>query len=91
MSNSGSSKLVSGAVPICHEGCALRIWLVVTGEQAGKLWEDGRSEYTGLRPVWLSDGFSATFSEWYKEWLDNCFATAGHLTGAKSPLHSSPD
>ena len=72
-----SSELVNGAIPICHEGCALRIWLVVTGEQAGKLWEDGRSDYTGLRPVLLADGSTATFSEWYKEWLDNCFATAG--------------
>jgi len=72
-----SSELVNGAFPICHEGCALRIWLVVTGEQAGRLWEDRRSESAGLRPVRLSDGSAATFSEWYKEWLDNCFATAG--------------
>jgi len=72
-----SSELMNGAFPICHEGCALRVWLVVTGEQAGKLWEDRRSEYAGLRPVRLADGSDATFSGWYKEWLDNCFATAG--------------
>src|SRR5262250_2866910 len=56
---------INGAFPICHEGCALRIWLVVTGEQAGRLWEDRRSEYAGLRPVRLADGSAATFSEWY--------------------------
>jgi hypothetical protein len=39
--------LVNGAVPICHEGCALRIWLVLTGAQSGYLWEDRRSEYGG--------------------------------------------
>jgi hypothetical protein len=71
-----SSELMNGAFPICHEGCALRIWLLVTGEQAGKLWEDRRSEYKGLRPVLLA-GSAATFSEWYSEWLDDCFATAG--------------
>lgn len=71
-----SSELMNGAFPICHEGCALRIWLLVTGEQAGKLWEDRRSEYKGLRPVLLA-GSAATFSEWYSDWLDDCFATAG--------------
>jgi hypothetical protein len=69
--------VMNGAVPICHEGCALRIWLVVTGKQAGKLWEDRRSEYGGLRPVRLADGSAATFSQWYNEWLDNCFMKAG--------------
>jgi hypothetical protein len=72
-----SSDLMNGAIPICHEGCALRIWMVVAGEQAGKLWEDRRSEYEGVMPVCLDDGSPATFSEWYMEWLDTCFATAG--------------
>jgi hypothetical protein len=72
-----SSELMNGALPICHEGCALRIWLVVTGKQAGRLWEDRRSEYKGLRPVRLADGSAATFSEWYSEWLDRRFVTAG--------------
>ena len=47
------------------------------GEQAGKLWEDRRGEYGRLNPVYLTDGPPATFSRWYEEWLDNCFATAG--------------
>lgn len=72
-----SSELMNGAMPICHEGCALRIWLLVTGEQAGRLWEDRRSEYKGLRPVLFAGGSAATFSEWYCEWLDSCFAMAG--------------
>jgi hypothetical protein len=40
------ASLMNGAIPICHEGCALRIWLVVTGEQGDSgvtdepsLWE----------------------------------------------------
>lgn len=65
------SSLVNGAIPICHEGCAIRIWLVVTGSQAGYLWRDGRSEYTGIKPVQSADGRTATFSIWYAEWLQH--------------------
>lgn len=68
-----NSALVNGAIPICHQGCALRIWLVVTGVQAGHLWHDGRSDYTGMTPLRLSDGTPATFSPWYSEWLENAF------------------
>jgi len=61
--------LVNGAFPICHQGCALRVLLVVTGEQAGYLWDDRRSEYAGVKPIHLADGSPATFSGWYDEWL----------------------
>jgi hypothetical protein len=70
-----NTSLVNGALPICHEGCALRIWLVVTGAQAGYLWEDKRSEYGGLVPVRTADGSSATFTSWYDEWMNACLAT----------------
>jgi len=70
-----SSSLVSGSIPICHKGCALRILLVVTGKQAGMLWEDLRSEYGGLKPLLLKCGSPATFQHWYDEWLDACLAT----------------
>jgi hypothetical protein len=66
------SQLVNGAVPICHEGCAIRIWLVVAGTQAGRLWEDKRSECGGLKPLRLADGSLATFASWYDEWLNRC-------------------
>ena len=69
-----STTLVNGATPICHEGCALRIWLVVTGSQAGYLWEDRRSEYEGLHPLTLANGSPATFAGWYQQWLDDCVA-----------------
>jgi hypothetical protein len=70
-----NSSLVNGAIPICHEGCALRIWLVVTGNQAGFLWEDKRSEYGGLKPLRLIDGSTATFARWYDEWMNACLST----------------
>jgi hypothetical protein len=66
------TSLVNGAIPICHEGCAQRIWLVVTGTQTGYLWEDRRSEYEGLKPLRLADGSSATFAGWYDAWLNDC-------------------
>ena len=66
------TSLVNGAIPICHEGCALRIWLVVTGTQAGYLWEDRRSEYEGLKPLRLADGSLAAFTGWYDMWLSGC-------------------
>jgi hypothetical protein len=74
-----SSSLVNGAMPIAHEGCAIRVLLVVTGKQAGKLWEDRRSEYAGLMPVRLSDGSPATFNAWYNEWLAACLAAASKV------------
>ena len=66
------NSLVNGAIPICHEGCALRIWLVVSGPQTGYLWEDRRSEFGGLKPVRHADGSSATFASWYDEWMNAC-------------------
>jgi hypothetical protein len=69
-----NTSLVNGAVPICHEGCALRIWLVITGSQKGNLWEDRRSENGGLNPLRLSDGSPATFASWYDEWMNACMA-----------------
>lgn len=67
-----TSSLMNGAMPVCDQGCALRIWLVVTGDEAGKLWDDRRADYKGLRPLLLRSGERATFSGWYQEWLDEC-------------------
>jgi hypothetical protein len=69
--------LVSGAFPICQEGCALRIWLVVSGPEAGRLWRDTRAEYTGINPLCLQDESRATFSQWYGEWLNDALRLAG--------------
>jgi hypothetical protein len=63
---------VNGAMPICHQGCALRIWLIVSGSEAGHLWRDGRADDTGLSPLCSRDGSRATFSSWYLEWLEDC-------------------
>jgi hypothetical protein len=64
------SSVVDGAFPICHTGCALRIWLVVTGRQAGNLWYDERAELGGVMPLTMDDGTPLTFGAWYQAWLD---------------------
>jgi hypothetical protein len=61
---------VDGAIPLCHRGCALRVWLVVTGSEAGHLWLDDRADHTGLAPVQLKSGARGAFARWYDEWLD---------------------
>jgi hypothetical protein len=71
-----SSDLVNGAIPICHRGCAIRIWLVVNGPESGKLWEDRRSEFDGISPLKLADGSRATFGAWYDTWLQKCLTNA---------------
>jgi hypothetical protein len=68
--------LVNGAIPICHTGCALRIWLVLTGGQAGHLWYDKRAECGGLMPLTLDDGSPLKFAEWYEGWLNTCLRQA---------------
>jgi len=60
---------MNGSFPICHAGCALRYWLVVTGEERGHVWFDGRADCSGLAPVLLENGHRATFGGWYGEWL----------------------
>jgi hypothetical protein len=63
--------VMNGAFPICHKGCALRIWLVVSGDEAGTVWGDDRADYRGIAPILTHDGRRATFGAWYAEWLDD--------------------
>ena len=60
---------IDGAIPLCHLGCALRIWLVVTGPEARHLWQDNRASDEGLEPLTSARGSRLTFLEWYEEWL----------------------
>jgi hypothetical protein len=63
--------VMDGAFPICHKGCALRIWLVVSGDEAGMVWCDDRADYGGVAPQLTHDGRRATFGAWYIEWLED--------------------
>ena len=45
-------------------GCAIRIWLVITGPEVGNLWTDDRANDGGWLPM------RVTFQQWYEDWLD---------------------
>lgn len=69
-----NTTFVNGAVPICHLGCALRQWLVVTGPEVGNVWDDRRADLGGLRPYQQSGRERVTFLQWYRSWLDEALS-----------------
>jgi len=65
---------VNGAIPLCHEGCALRDWLIVTGPEVGQMWHDARADQGGLFPISTGKKKRVTFLEWYVHWLNEALA-----------------
>ncbi|MBR7835666.1 hypothetical protein KDL01_20490 [Actinospica durhamensis] len=65
-----SPEQTRGALCLCHSGCALRKWLVLTGPQRGTIWNDDRADDADLTPL-LLDGAPATFERWYLLWLED--------------------
>jgi SMI1 / KNR4 family (SUKH-1) len=63
-------KQLDGAIPICHLGCALRHWLVVSGGEAGTVWGDARADQNDLYPLKRSGSDRVSFLQWYRDWLD---------------------
>lgn len=59
---------INGAIPIAHEGCAIRLWLVVAGTETGNIWYDDRANLNGLKPLQNSDGSRTRFLDWCKGW-----------------------
>jgi hypothetical protein len=60
---------VNGAFPICHLGCNHRLWLVVTGAEAGNIWNDCRADQAGLYPLQQPARKRVSFLTWYRDWL----------------------
>jgi hypothetical protein len=71
--------IMNGAIPICHQGCAYRQWLVIQGEQRGFVWDDNRADNAGIAPVLSKSGEPVTFADWYLGWLDDSSRGAGVL------------
>jgi SMI1/KNR4 family protein SUKH-1 len=67
-------ELVDGAFPICHQGCAYRNLLVVSGPERGHIWLDGRASDGGIVPVADGGGSRVSFAVWYTSWLDAALA-----------------
>jgi hypothetical protein len=63
-------ELVNGAFPICHEGCAIRHLLIVTGPERGNVWIDDRANDGGIHPINKDSKTGAPFLEWYSGWID---------------------
>jgi hypothetical protein len=70
--------IINGCLPICHRGCALRVWLVISGPMAGTVWNDDRADDLGLYPVLDRDGRAMIFAQWMRAWLND----PSHHTGA---------
>lgn len=68
---------LDGAIPICHRGCALRDWLVISGSEAGNVWRDDRADYGGIYPFTLPGKERVTFYQWYCAWLDDVLHMLG--------------
>ena len=65
-----NSRHINGAIPICHQGCALRQWLVVSGPEIGHVWNDFRADEDGITPVMLPGLPRVSFLQWYRAWLN---------------------
>ncbi|WP_372368198.1 SMI1/KNR4 family protein [Candidatus Uabimicrobium sp. HlEnr_7] len=61
--------LMQGAIPICHIGCAKRLWLVINGPQNGNVWLDLRCNDIGIFPYLNNVEEPMTFYDWYLYWL----------------------
>jgi len=64
-----------GAVCLCHEGCAYRDWLIITGPRRGQMWDDERAGDVDLAASTANDGSTLTFGRWYLNWLNEAERT----------------
>jgi SMI1 / KNR4 family (SUKH-1) len=74
------AELTRGWFPICHHGCALRTYLVVSGPERGHVWYDARAEEGPVRPH-VEKGQRLTFFDWYDRWLDRSLEGVAALSG----------
>ncbi|MGW8358537.1 SMI1/KNR4 family protein [Streptomyces wedmorensis] len=75
----------TGVLPLSHQGCGMRDWLVVTGEERGTMWcdpeGDGVHLYAGYLPGDPEFG-RITFGQYYLLWLEEATRTASRRTRA---------
>ncbi len=64
----GDGEAVPGLVALCDDGCGWITYLVVSGEQRGKVWTGGELGY--CPQYFLRDGepVQHTFLSWYESW-----------------------
>lgn len=64
-----STEHISGSLCFCDLGCGELFLLVVTGDEAGNVWYDGRGTYGGVFPYTYQERMRVGFLEWYDIWL----------------------
>lgn len=70
----------TGAVVICHHGCAQRDWLVLSGSHRGTVWSDPRVDDADLKPLVDAEGRPLTFGGWFANWLDKAERDVRHAS-----------
>jgi len=60
-------KRIDGALLLAHLGCAIRLWLVVSGTERGNVWYDNRANLRGLRPLAGEKVERMRFCDWLPE------------------------
>ena len=68
----------TGALYLCHHGCASRSLLIVSGPCRGQIWADEVANDGGFTPdVHAETGARLTFTSWYMAWLDRALRELG--------------
>ncbi|MEZ0129297.1 SMI1/KNR4 family protein [Flavobacterium sp. LBUM151] len=62
-------KHLFGSIRICHYGCAVYYFLIVSGVEKGNIWVDDRANDEGIYPLFSENKNRYNFTEWYNEWL----------------------
>ena len=65
-----SEKHIYGSIRICHYGCAIYCFLVVSGIEKGNVWIDSRANDDGIYPFASELKSRYNFAEWYNEWIN---------------------
>ncbi|NUT20443.1 MAG: SMI1/KNR4 family protein [Hamadaea sp.] len=68
--------LTAGAICLCHHGCGMYDWLIVSGPARGTMWSDLRCDDVDLAPI-LHDDKPVTFRDWYIDWLTDAEVKLG--------------
>ncbi|WP_327003616.1 SMI1/KNR4 family protein [Dactylosporangium sp. NBC_01737] len=65
---------IPGLLYLCHQGCAYREALVVSGPARGQMWADDTAGDGPVRPLLDQAGNRIGFARWYRRWLDGAEA-----------------
>ena len=65
-----NEKHVFGSIRVCHYGCAIYYFLVVSGVEKGNIWVDDRANDQGIYPLSTENNNRYNFTEWFNEWLN---------------------